>query len=299
MKSLLILLTGLLLSFIIIYMCITQKQTPIAPVEKVLPTTPIPLPAKKISIASKLTYNHDKKVLYGVFPPSEKKEVLKEVEKLCKITPCNKEISFNATDVNNTWKASSLSLINFLDTNNIKGSSLSATKNDLNITATFHNEAKYLEVKNILDSLNNTNLQIKNNTSYIPAVIPQKAEKEVQENINNILNNAPIYFKFNSNKLQEKSKLTLDEIIEALNTLNTNFSITIDGHTDSLGKKQLNKKLSKKRADSVNDYLQINGLDPHIKVKTRGFGSERPKVANPKDPKNRRVEIKIIKETHE
>jgi len=119
--------------------------------------------------------------------------------------------------------------------------------------------------------------------------------QKVQQNINTILKNNPIYFKRNSNELTLSSKQILDKIIDIVNKTTEEIEIAklkISGHTDASGSAAYNKKLSQKRADTVRDYL----IEHHIKVpalEAVGYGEEMPVTQNPYDKQNRRVEIEI------
>lgn len=69
--------------------------------------------------------------------------------------------------------------------------------------------------------------------------------------------------------------------------------IIIEGHTDSTGSDEINKKLSEARAKAVYDELVLNGI-PGEKMIYAGFGSEMPRYANDTAQgraDNRRVEI--------
>lgn len=72
--------------------------------------------------------------------------------------------------------------------------------------------------------------------------------------------------------------------------------VIIEGHTDSQGSDQLNKTLSKQRAESVRAYLISQGIDPN-RLDTEGKGSSAP-VASNESPagrqQNRRVEIVVV-----
>jgi outer membrane protein OmpA-like peptidoglycan-associated protein len=69
--------------------------------------------------------------------------------------------------------------------------------------------------------------------------------------------------------------------------------IRIEGHTDSVGSADENRKLSLARADSVKAHLVSQGY-PSNKIETAGLGPDRP-VADNGTPEgranNRRVEI--------
>lgn len=68
---------------------------------------------------------------------------------------------------------------------------------------------------------------------------------------------------------------------------------TIEGHTDSVGSKALNMKLSQRRAESVRDYLIKNfGIAPE-RIKAVGYGPTKPVDTNKSaagKQKNRRIE---------
>ncbi|PID95414.1 MAG: hypothetical protein CSA94_01730, partial [Bacteroidetes bacterium] len=100
---------------------------------------------------------------------------------------------------------------------------------------------------------------------------------------------------FDTGKFSFKPGVTnqLDKIAEIMNKFNkANFSI--EGHTDSVGSKTLNKKLSEKRAKAVLDYLVRKGINSN-RLTSYGFGEEYPIHSNKtKEGRalNRRVEIK-------
>ncbi len=71
------------------------------------------------------------------------------------------------------------------------------------------------------------------------------------------------------------------------------LTFTVEGHTDSTGRKKINDALSQKRADAVMNYLVKNGF-PDGKISAKGFGSAHP-IGDNKTRKgrqeNRRVEV--------
>lgn len=82
----------------------------------------------------------------------------------------------------------------------------------------------------------------------------------------------------------------VSSLIEELNAQN----VEIQGHTDSTGPAQLNKKLSKERADAVAEYLGDEVGD--IKMKSVGYGYDRPITQNKSAEgraMNRRVDVVI------
>jgi len=70
-------------------------------------------------------------------------------------------------------------------------------------------------------------------------------------------------------------------------------SLEVGGHTDNKGSEAVNKRLSRKRAEFVRDYLVGNGLSKG-RLSAKGFGPGSPIGTNDTDAgraKNRRVEV--------
>lgn len=73
-------------------------------------------------------------------------------------------------------------------------------------------------------------------------------------------------------------------------------SVLVQGHTDSLGNKASNQKLSEDRAESVKDYLANNSDDQDISIESQGMGYQRPIASNKTASgraSNRRVDLVI------
>jgi outer membrane protein OmpA-like peptidoglycan-associated protein len=87
-----------------------------------------------------------------------------------------------------------------------------------------------------------------------------------------------------------------EEILQkALNTLvyYKDMEVEIAGHTDNVGKKAYNKKLSEKRAESVKAWLVAKGINSK-RITTKGYGLEKPIASNKTEEgrtKNRRIEF--------
>jgi outer membrane protein OmpA-like peptidoglycan-associated protein len=74
------------------------------------------------------------------------------------------------------------------------------------------------------------------------------------------------------------------------------YSLSVEGHTDSVGTAQQNLELSEKRAASVRDYLVEQGV-PAGSVSAKGFGESTPIATNDTSAgrqENRRVEIVVV-----
>ena len=87
---------------------------------------------------------------------------------------------------------------------------------------------------------------------------------------------------------------TLNSVALVLKEYNKT-SITVSGHTDSVGKDDLNMKLSQDRANSVAQYLSSQGVDGG-RISAVGKGKSEPIADNATEngrAQNRRVEITI------
>ena len=81
---------------------------------------------------------------------------------------------------------------------------------------------------------------------------------------------------------------------------NPESSITIEGHTDSVGDEQMNQSLSQRRAEAVKAYLVSSGVQPD-RINAVGRGEAFPVADNASNTGrqlNRRVEV-IIADTYE
>lgn len=107
-----------------------------------------------------------------------------------------------------------------------------------------------------------------------------------------------IYFDFASNELALRTKKQL-AIVAGLLKVDASKTVNLTGHTDSVGGKDFNSKLSKIRALAVKDYLISQGVKAE-QIVTKGFGFDRPRLPNTLDDgsdnptgrrANRRTEI--------
>jgi len=88
------------------------------------------------------------------------------------------------------------------------------------------------------------------------------------------------------------SEATLAEVAKLLQK-NSAWKIEIGGHTDNVGAKDTNAKLSQARAEAVKSWLVGHGIAAP-RLTARGFGDTKPVAGNTSDEgrsKNRRVEL--------
>ena len=103
-------------------------------------------------------------------------------------------------------------------------------------------------------------------------------------------------FGSNSYKLKTNVKPQLDYLVEFL-TKYPMFQLVVEGHTDSDGEEQNNFVLSKRRANSIKDYIMANGNFRKDQIIANGYGESKPIVPNDtpgNKRKNRRVEFRLL-----
>ncbi len=84
-----------------------------------------------------------------------------------------------------------------------------------------------------------------------------------------------IQYEFGRWELLPQSVVSLEQLVEILND-NPNITIEIGAHTDYVGSDEANLELSKKRAQSVVDFLIKYGVDPD-RLTSKGYGETMPK----------------------
>jgi len=105
-----------------------------------------------------------------------------------------------------------------------------------------------------------------------------------------------VHFAFDSYKLSVSAKGEIDSFFNASRGWETAL---VSGYTDSIGSSSYNENLSVRRALAVRDYLVGKGLLAEGRIKTAGYGKERPVDGNGSDSEraaNRRVEILFRRE---
>jgi outer membrane protein OmpA-like peptidoglycan-associated protein len=103
-------------------------------------------------------------------------------------------------------------------------------------------------------------------------------------------------FKFNQSTLSPEAKASLDSLAAQVQS-DKRFLIAVEGYTDSVGDKEYNEALSRKRAEAVVEYLVAKHDIPIYKIHMVGLGEERPvDDAKTRDARarNRRVEVKVF-----
>ena len=108
-----------------------------------------------------------------------------------------------------------------------------------------------------------------------------------------------IYFDFDKWNIKQESTISLNKIVDVLNTY-PEMKIEINAHTDNVGRKRYNQDLSEKRAASAKRYIISKGIEANRMV-SYGYGETKPLIdcgkncTKAQDQTNRRIEFVIIK----
>jgi outer membrane protein OmpA-like peptidoglycan-associated protein len=104
-----------------------------------------------------------------------------------------------------------------------------------------------------------------------------------------------IEFDFDSYKLNPQAVVKISALLKYLNGLKSDYKITIIGHTDRVGKSVYNNTLARRRATTVYNILNKNGVPKNL-IHMEAMSSKSPQIVTKRDDKmqtNRRVEIII------
>ncbi|HVT03410.1 MAG TPA: OmpA family protein [Thermoanaerobaculia bacterium] len=120
-----------------------------------------------------------------------------------------------------------------------------------------------------------------------------EVNRTANDELNVVLKN-DVLFDTGSYALRSESRSTLSEMGRVFNRY-SDSTITVEGHTDSVGSDDMNQTLSERRASSVRSYLVNEGV-PSSRIIAHGYGETQPKASNntPEGRQlNRRVEIHV------
>ena len=158
----------------------------------------------------------------------------------------------------------------------------------------FRNKLNFLIVIIFLSSCSSMNVtQEKVNSGGVKTIEATSINNEnIRYDSMAVFANATIYFEFDKSNLTSKSIQTLKSTVNALND-NSSIQITLAGHADERGTREYNLALGQRRAETVSDYLVLNGISKD-RITVKSYGEERPAVSGQDEKsysKNRRVEI--------
>lgn len=136
--------------------------------------------------------------------------------------------------------------------------------------------------------------------------LSQDAETQVQQLLeildngksieNRVVNLSDINFESGTAQLEPIATSYLNQVVSLMQKA-PNIDLFIQGHTDTTGSDELNDRLSQQRAESVQQFLLEQGIEP-TRLSVQGFGSRQPVADNQTTEgraQNRRVEMEVLK----
>jgi peptidoglycan-associated lipoprotein len=84
----------------------------------------------------------------------------------------------------------------------------------------------------------------------------------------------PVHFAFDDASVRQEDQAALQRFAQVANKYYNGAAITVEGFADPAGSTRYNAQLSKRRADSVKDFLVAQGLNDGL-LKTVGMGESR------------------------
>lgn len=140
---------------------------------------------------------------------------------------------------------------------------------------------------------------IKKHKEIVKTVIEEKKQDvavfSCEAEFKKILSKDKIQFDYNKASIAQDSYKVLDALVDVVKKC-PNEKVSIEGHTDSIGSKSYNLKLSLQRVKAVKDYLVKKGISAD-RLEVVGHGESKPLVSNMLKEgraKNRRIEF-IVK----
>lgn len=103
-----------------------------------------------------------------------------------------------------------------------------------------------------------------------------------------------LYFQTGGASLTPESQALLQKIIDDV-TKRPAADVSIIGHTDTVGKAELNEAIALKRAQTISDLLKQGGMQPFA-LTVASHGKRNLLIATPDEtpePRNRRVEVSV------
>jgi peptidoglycan-associated lipoprotein len=106
-----------------------------------------------------------------------------------------------------------------------------------------------------------------------------------------------IKFKLDSYDLDANAKAALDEFAGRVKTVDAQYFVEIQGHTDDSGGERYNEELGQRRADAVRRYLSREHKLPLARMSTISYGDTLPVESNKTKAgrtANRRVVLVVL-----
>ena len=140
-------------------------------------------------------------------------------------------------------------------------------------------------------------VDIKDKCPEVAGIPANKGCPEIKEETKEVFKKALKGIQFQSGRdvIKSSSYKILNDVADIMKE-NPAYQLTINGHTDSQGKDELNLELSEKRAAAVKKYLVDKNVEAS-RMETHGYGETKPIASNDTSTgraKNRRVEFIVV-----
>ncbi len=135
-------------------------------------------------------------------------------------------------------------------------------------------------------------VEVKRGTNPLDANDDIEKKKQLVEQVGRAMVLEGVVFETGKSRLLPESEQILTKALEGL-LENPDVEVMIGGHTDNVGRREKNMKLSADRAESVKAWLVSRGVKAS-RIATKGFGPDSPIAPNDTDEgkqKNRRIEF--------
>ncbi len=156
-------------------------------------------------------------------------------------------------------------------------------------------EAREAALTGELEQSEEARKEAEQNAAAALASLNKLAQVKEERNQTVITLSGSVLFETGKSALLPIAKNSLSKVADALQQMEDEKHFVVEGHTDSRGASEMNKDLSKERAESVRQFLISKGVESS-RVKAVGRGEEEP-VATNDSPEgranNRRVEVHI------
>jgi OmpA-OmpF porin, OOP family len=124
------------------------------------------------------------------------------------------------------------------------------------------------------------------------ALTPQACASEVTE----VLGRESIVFETGASAISLESQHVISDLAETLQKC-AGSRFEIGGHTDSIGRAEVNERISAERAEAVRKALEAAGVPGTVTLSSRGYGAKNPVADNSTREGralNRRIEMKLL-----
>jgi outer membrane protein OmpA-like peptidoglycan-associated protein len=172
----------------------------------------------------------------------------------------------------------------------IGGVKIAADGRDITLTGTVPSEAVKQHAGEVAQAA--TGVRTVDNELVVNQLPPAPDVKAVQTKINQILIDKRIEFATSKDVLLPASIPVLQQVLDVVKQ-EPQLHLQINGHTDSAGDPDMNRELSKARAEAVVAWFAEHGIAKD-RMKAAGFGADKPIAPNSSAAgrfANRRVEI--------